>query len=118
MKITNPCGETLEKPGSPSPEFWDWLPRAYRYEGNGVFTKYNMEVAWLAGKQSVQKESKMKANTYKVLARCVEEGVAWGWNRAHKYGDNPTPEALQNHIVEAVLNEVCEWMDFGEAEGE
>jgi hypothetical protein len=60
----------------------------------------------------------MKANTYKVLVRAVEEGVQWGWNRAHKHTDNPTDLALQNHIVEAVLNEVCEWMDFRDQEGE
>jgi hypothetical protein len=40
-----------EKDGSPCPEFWDWLPRAYNFDGDGVFTKYNMEVAFLAGKQ-------------------------------------------------------------------
>ncbi len=39
-----------EKNGSPCPEFWDWLPKAYNFEGNGTFTKYNMEVAFLAGK--------------------------------------------------------------------
>ena len=50
-----------EKDGSPCPEFWDWLPKAYR---NGdvddlpKFTKYNMEVAFLAGKQSAVLEAK------------------------------------------------------------
>ena len=44
---------TNEKNGSPCPEFWDWLPKAYNFEGVGIFTKYNMEVAFLAGKQSV-----------------------------------------------------------------
>jgi len=44
---------TNEKKGSPCPEFWGWLPKAYNFEGDGAFTKYNMEVAFLAGKQSV-----------------------------------------------------------------
>lgn len=44
--------ETREKHGSPCPEFWDWLPRAYNFNGDGSFTKYNMEVAFLAGKNS------------------------------------------------------------------
>lgn len=44
------------KDGSPCPEFWDWLPKAYNFEGDGNFTKYNMEVAFLAGKQSAQPE--------------------------------------------------------------
>lgn len=44
--------ETREKHGSPCPEFWDWLPKAYNFDGDGSFTKYNMEVAFLAGKNS------------------------------------------------------------------
>lgn len=42
-----------DKDGSPCPEFWDWLPKTYNFVGDGIFTKYNMEVAFLAGKQSV-----------------------------------------------------------------
>ena len=45
--------EPVDKSGSPCPKFWDWLPKAYDFEGLGNFTKYNMEVAFLAGKQSV-----------------------------------------------------------------
>ena len=60
----------------------------------------------------------MKANTYKVLVSAVEEGVMIGWNRAHKHVENPTPEAVQHQIGEAVINEICEWMDCVEGEGE
>lgn len=51
-----PTGQPKEpnKDGSPCPEFWDWLPKAYNFEGDGNFTKYNMEVAFLAGKQAAQ----------------------------------------------------------------
>ena len=44
--------QQADKEGSPCPEFWDWLPKAYNFEGDGNFTKYNMEVAFLAGKQA------------------------------------------------------------------
>ena len=44
--------EPVDKKGSPCPEFWDWLPKAYNFEGIGNFTKYNMEVAFLAGMQT------------------------------------------------------------------
>jgi hypothetical protein len=50
-----------EQHGSPCPEFWDWLPKAYRDGDFGAeprFTKYNMEVAFLAGKQSAALEEK------------------------------------------------------------
>jgi hypothetical protein len=45
---------TTETHGSPCPEFWTWLPQAYHNGDVGIqakFTKYNMEVAFLAGKQ-------------------------------------------------------------------
>ena len=53
--LAQPEQET-NKNGSPCSEFWDWLPKAYNFEGNGNFTKYNMEVAFLAGKQASQPE--------------------------------------------------------------
>ena len=53
--LAQPQQET-NKNGSPCPEFWDWLPKAYNFEGDGNFTKYNMEVAFLAGKQASQPE--------------------------------------------------------------
>ena len=56
---------TNEKDGSPCPEFWDWLPKAYNFDGDGAFTKYNMEVAFLAGKQSVA--------SIDTLQECVEK---------------------------------------------
>lgn len=55
-----------DKTGSPCAEFWDWLPKAYRDGDKGdepKFTKFNMEVAYLAGKQS--------------LAQGEPEPVAW-----------------------------------------
>lgn len=53
--LAQPVQEPIltEKDGSPCPEFWDWLPKAYNFEGLGEFTKYNMEVAFLAGKNTL-----------------------------------------------------------------
>jgi len=66
-----------ETHGSPCPEFWDWLPKAYRDGDIGdesKFTKYNMEVAFLAGKQLAASEAK-------------DEPVAWRYDQA-KYRTN------------------------------
>lgn len=52
-----------EKDGSPCPEFWDWLPKAYNFEGLGEFTKYNMEVAFLAGKNTALAQPEQKFST-------------------------------------------------------
>lgn len=57
--------------GSPCPEFWDWLPKAYNFEGDGNFTKYNMEVAFLAGKQASQPEQ--EANHIGEANKMVEQ---------------------------------------------
>jgi hypothetical protein len=51
---------------------------------------------------------KIKVNVYKVLARAVEEGVAYGWNRAHKHTDTPSAEAIKEEIENAVMNEISE----------
>ena len=75
-----------EKDGSPCPEFWDWLPKAYNFEDLGGFTKYNMEVAFLAGKNTAlaQPEPVMESANFatnfvesKHLAQPEQEPVAW-----------------------------------------
>lgn len=50
----------------------------------------------------------MKVRAYPVLYRAVEEGVAYGWRRAHKHTDKPDAAAIEEQIVTAVVNEVCE----------
>jgi hypothetical protein len=59
----------------------------------------------------------MKARAYPVLYRAVEEGVAYGWQRAHKHTDSPDAGVIKDHIVTAVINEIGQYFDFdGEAE--
>lgn len=54
----------------------------------------------------------MKPNEYKILLEVVEEGVSCGYMRAFKYVDNPTPEAIQAAIVDAVMFQICEYFWF------
>lgn len=62
----------------------------------------------------------MKAKEYDLLLRCVEDGVSYGFSRAHKHTDTPDPIQVQSQIIQAVMNEVCEWFkfegDFNESE--
>lgn len=53
-------------------------------------------------------ESHMMIDTYKVISRAVEEGVKYGWNRAHKHTDAPTPDHIQSEIESAVMNFLSE----------
>lgn len=54
----------------------------------------------------------MKAKEYDVLVHAVEEGVAYGWMRAHKHDPSPDGEAAKVEIIHAVISEICEWFDF------
>lgn len=54
----------------------------------------------------------MKADEWKVLTRAVEEGVVYGWRRAHKHDPDPDEDTIQNTIIEAVTQELSEWFVF------
>ncbi len=58
------------------------------------------------------KPMKVRVNTYAVIARAVEEGVAYGLTRAHKHTNRPSREMLQEAIERAVLNDLCEVLQF------
>lgn len=48
-------------------------------------------------------------NTYILLDQAVEEGVMWGWNRAHKYIDNPDEAIIKDAMVRCVLDSIMEY---------
>lgn len=58
----------------------------------------------------------MKPNTYKLMCRAVEEGMAHGWRKVHKHNDNPDEDLLLCTLEEAVTNELCEWFNFDDEE--
>lgn len=54
----------------------------------------------------------MRVRAYEVLHRAVEEGVTYGWRRAHKHTDTPDEETIKDQILTAVLNEISDYFDF------
>lgn len=54
----------------------------------------------------------MRADEYRVLADCVERGVALGWNRAHKHEDVPEAESIREHIERETMNAITEYFWF------
>ncbi len=56
----------------------------------------------------------MKVNERKVIDRCIQDGTAIGYNRAHKHTDTPTRKDLIDAIRDAIDSEINEWIDFGE----
>lgn len=54
-------------------------------------------------------------NAYAIIRRAVEEGVAHGWRRAHKYSKTPTKDTARDAIEDEVmlaLSEVVEWPEM------
>lgn len=58
----------------------------------------------------------MRVRTYEVFRRAVEEGVEYGWRRAHKHTDTPAPEHMKEQLINEVLNAVCECFTFDDDE--
>ena len=56
----------------------------------------------------------MTVRAYSVLWRAVEEGVQYGWRRAHKHTNTPDENYIEQQIVDAVLQEICEYFYFSD----
>ena len=54
----------------------------------------------------------MRARAYAILQRAVEEGVAYGYQRAHKHVDSPDGDAIKAAIEQAVMDAICEVFEF------
>jgi hypothetical protein len=54
----------------------------------------------------------MKAKTRVILEECIENGVAYGLNRARKYTNNPTDLNIKSCIELAIWYEIDEKFDF------
>ena len=54
----------------------------------------------------------MRVRAYDVLHRAIEQGIEYGWRRAHKHTDTPDAETIKDQILTGILNEVSECFDF------
>ena len=54
----------------------------------------------------------LRLNTYAIISRAVEEGTELGYNRSHKHTDTPTPAVMQSSIYEAIMELLCEVIEF------
>ena len=54
----------------------------------------------------------MKPNFRKVLEMALEEGVRFGWNRAHKHNSNPDVDAAADAIVSEIMNSLDTWFEM------
>lgn len=55
----------------------------------------------------------MRPKFQSVLGMCIQQGIALGWNRAHKHTDKPTEAELKREIEQEIWNEIWEWFEIG-----
>jgi len=53
-----------------------------------------------------------KIDTYKILSELVENGVRFGYNKAHKHNDNPDFDYILENIHREIMNNICETFKF------
>jgi hypothetical protein len=46
------------------------------------------------------------------LTDCIENGVEYGWSRAHKHTDQPNPNTVKECIEDAIMLEISENFSF------
>lgn len=58
----------------------------------------------------------MKPNTRVVLEMCIERGIAYGYQRAHKHHEAPSYEQLCQAIEAAIWEQLYEYFLFANGE--
>lgn len=61
---------------------------------------------------SMKPKSALRFNAYALIARAVEEGVAYGYRRAYKYTEAPTEEVFREALENAVLGALADVLEF------
>ena len=59
-------------------------------------------------------KNEVKFNTYSILERAIEEGLAIGWRRAHKHTDIPSEEAIKESISREVMNSLLDVLNIND----
>ena len=59
-----------------------------------------------------KEEQTMQPNIRTILAKRIEQGIEYGWSRAHKHTDEPHPSKIIESIEIEIWNEIDEVFDF------
>ena len=54
----------------------------------------------------------MKPKPHLVLEMCIQQGIDFGWARAHKYCEHPPEHVFKEEIKNAISGEIYEWFDW------
>lgn len=66
----------------------------------------------------VEVKGSVRIDAYAVISRAIEEGIGYGWNRAHKHTDTPSRDHILTEIENAIMNSLGEVLKYGEDEDE
>lgn len=58
----------------------------------------------------------LRFNAYAIISRAVADGVAYGVRRSRKHTDTPTEDHISTEVENAVMNELCDVLQFGNDE--
>jgi len=56
--------------------------------------------------------------THPLLVKAIEDGVVYGYRRAHKHTEEPTEYEVCAAISDAVMFQICEAFDFVDSNGQ
>lgn len=56
----------------------------------------------------VKINSTVTLNSWAIISRAVEEGIDYGYRRAHKHTSTPSEDLLKNEIDNAIMSELSE----------
>lgn len=59
-----------------------------------------------------QKPTTFKVRLYSLVEDAIENGIAAGWRRAHKHTDKPGEDHIKTEILQYVMLNLCELIDF------
>jgi len=62
----------------------------------------------------IKTEGVVRIDAYAVISRAVEEGIEYGWNRAHKHTDKPSKDLILTEMENAIMNSLSEVLQYGE----
>ena len=57
-------------------------------------------------------DSTVRLNTYKIVSDAIENGIKYGYRRAHKHTENPSEDTIIEQIHLAVMNDLCDIINF------
>lgn len=54
----------------------------------------------------------MKPKIYEILMDCIDRGLEYGYNRAHKHTDSPDKNTIISEMSDAIVNNIFEYFNF------